>query len=96
MEKETGLNLDHQGNVLTSNVLTSQGSAAVVISSVEAQEEEKTEVPEIDKSPTESDGIRVTDSKKLDVGQNGKKLCASSEFENEEKRDLQQILMHKL
>ena len=90
------LTLETQTNVLTSNVLTSQGSAAVVISSVEAQEEDKKEEDESDKSPVGSDENRGTEQKKLDVGKNGQRLCSSNEFENEEKRDLQQILMQKL
>ena len=72
----------------------------MIISSTEIAEEEKKEEQD------NSDEVRTTKechdssqngTRRLDVGRgDSRRLCASNEFENEEKRDLQQILMEKL
>ena len=60
----------------------SQSSAGVVISSVEIAEEEKK--ADLDRSEEASQ----VDASRLEVGKTQRKLCASNEFEDEEKRDL--------
>ena len=66
----------------------SSSSAGVVICSTEIVEEENKEATGA--SPTDSSVVKETlPSRPLDVARDAHRLCASNEFENEEKRDLQ-------
>ena len=86
-----------------SRLKESQGSAGVIISSTEiAEEEKKEEQDNSDEVRTTKEGLDSSqneaagNTRRLDVGRDSRKLCASNEFENEDKGDLQQILMEKL
>ena len=76
----------------------SQNSAGVIISSMEIAEEEKKDDSDHSNYSSPKDvAASQTASRPFNVdrGQQ-RRVIASQEFENEEKRDLQQILMEKL
>jgi hypothetical protein len=67
-------------------------SETCVITSPEHSAEEAEEETKEAKSETSSDAIKLDETVITPL----KKVCASNEFEREEGRDLQEILMHKL
>ena len=77
-----------------SRLKESQGSAGVIISSTDiAEEEKKEEQDNSDEVRTTKEGLDSSqngagNTRRLDVGRDSRRLCASNEFENEEKGDL--------